>query len=142
MDYSQSNTQRGAKQFDSNVDLTGKEGYLAKIVNSSGTPKADLPDAAADHTPFLIVDGKAAGVDSKLEPINPEQNCRLKINGTCVPGDHLVREDETGAGAGKVRKLPAGAGTYTSVGIAEESAVDEQLVLARPYRFGDQIVVS
>lgn len=142
MDYQQSNTQAGPKDFIANADLTGKEGYLAKVVNSSGTPKAALPGAAADHTPFYIGQGAASGSSAKLVPIEPNQNVRLRLNLTCVSGDLLVRADETGAEAGKVTKLPAGAGTYTIVGIAEESGADEQLVLVRPYRLGDQIVVS
>jgi len=142
MDYQQSNTQAGPKDFIANADLTGKEGYLAKVVNSSGTPKAALPGAAADHTPFAIGQGAASGEKAKLLPIEPNQNIRLRLNGTCNPGEQLVRADETGGDTGKVIKLPAASGTYTAVGIAEEAGVDEQLVLVRPYRLGDQIVVS
>lgn len=141
MNETQSNTRRGPFPIAANADLTSKEGYLAKIVNSSGVAKAALPAAAGDHTPFLITDGVASGENATLEPIIAEKNFRMRLNGTCVPGDEIVREDETGADTGKVRKLPAGAGTYTRVGIAEETGADEGLVAIRPHRFGEKVTV-
>lgn len=137
----QSNTKKGSIAVIGNEDLTGKEGLLAKIINSSGTPKAALPSAAGDETPYFINDGAASGVVSELKPMRPDEQVRLRLNGTVSPGDVVVREDETGADAGKVRKLPAAAATYTRVGIAEEDGEDEQLVLVRPWRMGEKEVV-
>lgn len=138
---SQNNTQAGVIPFIAAAALTGKEGLLAKLTNNSGVTEAALPAAAADYTPFVIVSGAALGGNAYLQPIEPNQNVRLRLNGTCVAGDLIVREDETGAETGKVRKLPAGAGTYSIVGIAEEGGVDEQLLLIRPHKLGDTITV-
>lgn len=141
MDATQSNTRKGPFPIVANVDLTGKAGFLGKLINSSGKRKGGLPTAAGDETPFIIVDAVKAGETSTFQPLTTEENVRLKLNGTCVIGDTLVREDETGADAGKVLKLPAAAGTYTRVGIAEEPGVDDQLVLVRPVRVGEKITV-
>lgn len=137
----QSNTKKGSIAVESNEDLTGKEGYLVKIVNSSGEKKAALPSAAGDETPYFINDGAASGNISELKPMRPDEQVRLRLNGTCDLWDVIVREDETGADKGKVRKLPASAGTYTRVGIAEEDGEDEQLLLIRPWRMGEKEVV-
>jgi len=138
---SQSNTQVGTKPFPAAADLTGKEGHLAKLTNNSNVTEAALPSAAGDHTPFVIVSTATAGKDAYLHPLDTTKNVRLRLNGTCAPGDLIVREDETGADTGKVRKLPAAAGTYIIVGIAEEVGEDEQLLLVRIYRLGDSVTV-
>ncbi|MDD4175075.1 MAG: hypothetical protein PHN34_12620, partial [Kiritimatiellae bacterium] len=55
------------------------------------------------------------------------------LKGTCNPGDVIVLADTgTAADKGKVRALPAAAGTYRGLGIAEEKGVDGQSVLFRP----------
>ena len=49
-------------------------------------------------------------------------------------------DPSTAADAGKVRAVPATAGTYRGIAIAEEKGVDGQLVLCRPYAAGDVVV--
>jgi hypothetical protein len=49
---------------------------------------------------------------------------------------------EAGANNGKVQALPAGAGTYLGVAVAEEAGIDGQLVLARPSLIGNIVVAG
>jgi hypothetical protein len=49
---------------------------------------------------------------------------------------------EAGANNGKVQALPAGAGTYFGVAIAEEAGIDGQLVLARPAMIGNIVIAG
>jgi len=66
---------------------------------------------------------------------------RVALKGTCNPGDVLVLADvATAADKGKVRALPAVAGTYRGLGIAEQAGVDGQLVLVRPVMIGNVTV--
>jgi hypothetical protein len=66
---------------------------------------------------------------------------RAVLKGTCNPGDVLVLADTgTTADKGKVRTLPASAGTYRGLTIAEEKGVDGQLVLCRPAMIGNVVV--
>ena len=62
---------------------------------------------------------------------------------SCNPGDQLVLADvATPADKGKVRVLPATAGTYRVLGIAEQVGVDGQLVLFRPVMIGNVTVAG
>lgn len=133
----QSNTQVGDIALVGGDDLSAKNGYLAKIVSASGVPNAALPTAIDDVTPFVVTDGAVAGQPSGLRPIEPSRNVRLKLKGTCAPGDVLVAAVIAGADAGKVRKLPAAAGTYRGLAVAEETGAEGQLVLARPCALGN-----
>ena len=53
----------------------------------------------------------------------------------------VLADVATAADKGKVRVLPAAAGTYRGLGIAEQVGVDGQLVLVRPAPIGN-ITVS
>jgi hypothetical protein len=76
-----------------------------------------------------------------VRPIEAGRNIRVRLEGTCNPGDLLVLADvETAADKGKVRVLPEDAGTYRGLAIAEEAGVDEQLVLCRPAMVGAIVV--
>ena len=67
----------------------------------------------------------------------------ITLKGTCNPGDVLVLADvATAADKGKVRTLPAAAGTYRVLGIAEQAGVDGQSVLARPAMVGNVTVTA
>ena len=66
-----------------------------------------------------------------------------RAQGTCNPGDVMVLADTgTAADKGQVRALPAAAGTYRGLGIAEEKGVDGQLVLFRPAMIGNVTVAG
>lgn len=138
---SQSNTQEGQIVLNSYEDLTDLEGQLVQIVNKSNVPAFALPDAVTDLALFVLTEGGEEDADSYAQPLSPDRNVRLRLNGTCVPGDTLVLEVPDGTNDGKVRKLPTVAGTYRGIAIAEEAGVDEQLVLARPAMIGN-ITVS
>lgn len=127
MNSTQTNTRSGNLPMATASDLTGKEGFLAAL-GSSGLA---LPAAITDRTPYLLEEIEDAS-NAVAQPISPERNFRAFAKGTGSKGDVLVLADPgTAADAGKLRALPAGAGTYHSVAIAEEDFVDGQLVLAR-----------
>jgi hypothetical protein len=114
------------------VSLLGMEGLLVKVTNSAGTPKAALPAAQNDLALHLVIQGAASGELADLLPLSAEQQVRIRLNGTCNPGDKLVLDVGAEADYGKVKKLPATAGTYLVIGDADEAGVDEQLLLVRP----------
>lgn len=134
---SQSNTIPGPTQVVcGSTDLTGLEGRLIVLSNSSGKLVASLPATLGDIPTHVLVDGGAAGTRVAVNPLTAYEQVRVRLNGGCNPGDQLVLENPTasaGVDAGKVRTLPTGTpGAYVRVGIAEELGVDEQLVLLRP----------
>jgi hypothetical protein len=132
---SQSNTIPGPTQVKAGADLTGLEGRLIVLGNSAGVLVANLPASLLDIPTHVLVDGGAAGTKVTVLPLVGSEQARVRINGTANPGDQLVLEDPVaaaGVNAGKVRAIPGAAGAYVRVGISEEIAVDEQLVLLRP----------
>lgn len=133
---SQSNTQAGQIVLPANENLTGKEGLLVAIVNASTVAKFALPDAVTDLALFVLTDGDAAGEKVAALPLSPDRNVRLKLKGTCVPGDVLVLADIDGTHDGMVKALPGDSGTYRGIAIAEEVGTDGQLVKARPALIG------
>ena len=139
---SQTNIQIGQIVLPAIEDLTGKEGLLVKVVNDSGVAKFALPDAAADLALYVLTSGDEAGKNVSALPLSPDRNVRLRLNGTCVPGDVLVLETPNGTNDGKVKALPTAAGTYRGIAIAEQSGVDEQLVKARPAMIGNITVTE
>lgn len=138
---SQSNTVVGDLVIAAGEDLTGMEGRLVKVGSDSGVPVALLPEDVSDLALFVLTEGGEEGDPAVLRPLSPERNVRVRLNGTCAPGDVLVLEAIAGVNIGKVRKLPTAAGTYRGLAIAEETGADEQLVLARPAMIGN-ITVS
>ena len=139
---SQTNTRVGDIRVAAGEDLTDKEGLLVKMTHDSGTEEVLLPTANTDYALYAVIEGAADGENVSLRPIEAGRNVRLRLNGTCNPGDVLVLADvATAADKGKVRALPEDAGTYRALAIAEEAGVDEQLVLARPAMLGN-ITVS
>ena len=133
---SQSNTQAGQIVLNSSEDLQDKEGYLVKIINTSNVAEFALPDAETDLALFVITDGGDEDENTAALPLSPDRNVRLKLNGTCVPGDVLVLADIDGTHDGMVKVLPAVGGTYRGLAIAEEVGADGQLVKARPALIG------
>ena len=139
---SQSNTQQGQIVLPSLDDLTGLEGYLVKIYNDSNVAKFAKPDAVSDLALFVVTDGDEAAANSAAMPLSPDRNVRLKLDGACVPGDVLVLAAIDATHDGMVKVLPAAAGTYRGIAIAEEVGVDGQLVKARPAMIGNITITA
>lgn len=134
MSLIQNNTRIGMLPIIALASLVGKEGFLVELVNDSGVTKAQVPNAVGDAALYVVEKGTAAGEFSDLIPLEPGRNLRAVAKSAGVGGAVLVLADPaTPADAGKVRTLPAAAGTYFSPGIAEESFVDGQNVRFRPF---------
>lgn len=124
----QSNTQPGAKPFPTLADLTGKEGYVARLVDGgSGKAALALPAATTNVTPFVIteVESPTSAVGT---PLTTGKNSRVRLKGTCSAGDYIGLAP--GADLGKGIAVSAADARY--FGIAEEDGVDGQLLLLRP----------
>lgn len=135
---SQSNTRVGDIPVQAGEDLSDKEGRLVKMTHDSGVAEVLLPTANSDYALYALIEGAADAATVSVRPIEAGRNVRLRLNGTCNPGDVLVLADvSVAADKGKVRALPSDAGTYRGLAIAEEAGVDEQLVLARPAMLGN-----
>jgi len=140
---SQSDTRAGDIPVLAGEDLTGKNGRLVVLTHDGGCPEVKLPTANADLAVYLLVD---ENVDAELvgvRPLESGRTVRAVLKGTCNPGDVMVLADTgTAADKGKVRALPATAGTYRGLGIAEEKGVDGQSVLFRPAMIGNVTVAG
>jgi hypothetical protein len=140
---SQSNTRVGDFRVLAGEDLTGKEGRLVKLTHDTGTAEVVLPTDNSDFVLYALIEGAADTKLVSVRPVQPDRNVRITLKGTCNPGDVLVLADvATAADKGKVRALPAAAGTYRGLGIAEEAGVDGQLVLVRPAMVGNITVAA
>jgi len=139
---SQTNTRVGDIRVVAGANLSEKEGYLVKLTNDGGVAEAVLPETNDDLALYLVIDGAAAGENVSLRPIEPGRNVRVKLDGACDPGDVLVLADVGTAGdKGKLRAIPTDPGTYRGLAIAEESGLNNQLLLCRPAMLGE-ITVS
>ena len=134
---SQSNTRVGDIRVLAGEDLTDKEGYLVKLTHDAGVPEVKLPAAITDYALYLVQDENTDAGLVSIVPLEPIRNVRLKLKGTCNPGDVLGLAAIAGSDAGRVRALPTAGGTYRGLAIAEEAGVDGQLVLARPSMIGN-----
>ena len=133
----QTDTRSGLIRVLAGAELSAKLGYLVKMTHDTGVPEVVLPSAIADLAVYLVDDGNVDAGLVSVEPLTGERNVRIKLKGTCNPGDVLTLADpSTAADAGKVRALPTAAGTYRGIAIAEEKGVDGQLVLCRPALIG------
>ena len=137
---SQSNTQVGDIRVKAGMELTGKEGYLAKM-NDAWGPVVELVKFTGDRPLYVITEGAAVMKLASVRPLDPGRNVRLKLSGTCNPGQVLVAILDDAMSYGLVKALPAEAGTYLGVAVAEEAGIEGQLVLARPSLIGN-IVIS
>lgn len=138
---SQSNTRVGDFRVLAGESLTGMEGRLVKMSHDTGVPEVLLPAANSDYALYALIEGAGDAKLVSLRPVHPDRTVRLMLKGTCNPGDVLVLADVgTAADKGKVRALPAAAGTYRGLAIAESAGVDGQLVLARPAMIGNIVV--
>ena len=111
------------------------------LTHDSGVPEVKLPSENADLALYLLVDENTEAALVAVRPLEAGRNVRAVLKGTCNPGDVIVLADTgTAADKGKVRALPAEAGTYRGMGIAEEKGVDGQAVLFRPAMIGNVTV--
>jgi len=134
----QSNTRVGKFSVLAGESLTGKEGCLVELTHDTGVPEVKLPAANSAITPYVLDQGAADAALVQVTPLEQNRNVRIPLKGTCNPGDQLVLADTaTAADKGKVRVLPATAGTYRVIAIAEEKGVDGQLLLCRPFLVGN-----
>jgi len=124
----QSNTKRGDKSLPASVDLTGKENLLWKIVNDGGVAKFALPTAVTDVAPFVGASGDIAGNTVAAEAPGLDENCRIKLDGTCVPGDLLCLSSTH---YGRLYAPAGSAGSLLVEYIAEEAGIDGQDLLVR-----------
>ena len=116
----QSNTRSGNEVYPALVDLTGKEACLVVAANNSGTLSVNLP-AAETATPHGVI-GQGKSNQATVFFPSPCDVFRLKLTGTCDPGDTLtLRTDGT---------VEAN-GSGTDYATAEEAGVDGQLVASR-----------
>ncbi|HRQ89186.1 MAG TPA: hypothetical protein PLA50_10325 [Bacteroidia bacterium] len=125
----QSNTRAGIFPAVAGSDLRDKEGRVV-VLASDG--QYDLPANIADPAEYLLLEGGNTGEPITVAPLDRARNWRIRLKGTCDPGDRLVLAAIAGDDAGKLRKLPAANGTYHVVARAESAGVDGQLVLCRP----------
>lgn len=101
------------------TDLSGKEGFIAEYDSglklSGGTNALGvITEGGAENSDVAIL-GSFGGI------------LRGKASGTITVGDKLVVDSD-----GKVKALPATAGTYTVVGIATQAGVADELVEFAP----------
>ena len=140
---SQSDTRAGDIPVLAGEDLTGLNGRLVVLTHDTGVPEVKLPTAVTDLAFYLLVDDGADAELVAVRPFEAGRNVRAVLKGTCNPGDVIVLADTgTAADKGKVRTLPAAAGTYRGLGIAEEKGVDGQAVLFRPAMIGNVTVAG
>lgn len=142
MNPDQSNTTQGIFTGVAGEDLLGKRSRLLVLTNSGGKPVFVLPSANNAPAVYLCQDEAASGEDIAVEAVQGKQY-RIPLKGACNPGDVLVLADVSAAeDKGKVRALPAAAGTYRPMFIAEEKGVDGQLVLCRRFTAPDVVVAG
>jgi hypothetical protein len=140
---SQSNTRVGDIRVLAGADLTGMEDRLVVMGQNAGVAQVTLPAANSDLALYVLTEDGDSGDLVAVRPLQPDRNVRVALKGTCNPGDVMVLADvATAADKGKVRALPAAAGTYRGLGIAEQVGVDGQLVLVRPAMIGNITVAA
>ncbi|MCW1884010.1 hypothetical protein OKA04_04670 [Luteolibacter flavescens] len=127
----QSNTQEGPFQVLAGENLTGLAGRVVKLTHDTGKPEVQLPNDVHEEADYLLLDGGPDGSHVTVIALSRDRNVRVRLDGTCNPGDKLTLAAINGANDGKVRTVPATADTYWVFLRAEEKGVDEQLVLCR-----------
>ena len=105
------------------TDLSGKEGYIAEY--DSGVKLSGGTNALG-----VITEGGATNGSSDVAILGTFDGVlRGKASGTIAVGNKLVVDSD-----GKVKALPATAGTYTIVGIALQAGVADELVEFAPMK--------
>ena len=103
------------------TDLTDKEGYVAEY--DSGLKLSGGTNALG-----IITEGGVAASDVAILGTF-DGVVRAKASGTVAVGDKVVVDSE-----GKVKALPATAGTYTVVGVALQAGAADELVEIAPWQ--------
>ena len=103
------------------TDLTGKEGYVAEY--DSGLKLSGGTNALG-----IITEGGGAASDVAILGTF-DGVVRAKASGTVAVGEKVVVDS-----AGKVKALPATAGTYTVVGVALQAGAADELVEIAPWQ--------
>lgn len=103
------------------TDLTDKEGYVAEY--DSGLKLSGGTNALG-----IITEGGVAASDVAILGTF-DGVVRAKASGTVAVGDKVVVDS-----AGKVKALPATAGTYTVVGVALQAGAADELVEIAPWQ--------
>jgi hypothetical protein len=106
------------------------------MTHDGGVPEVKLPDDVADKARYVVIEEAVDGSLCSVAPLHGDRNVRLKLKGTCNPGDVIVPAAIDGTADGKVQALPATPDVYFGIGIAEEVGVEGQLVLVRPTGMG------
>jgi hypothetical protein len=128
----QSNSQPGPFPVLAGENLTGMEGRIVKLTHDNGVPEVILPNDVADFADLLLLDGGADGKLVTVVALDRSRSFRVRLDGTCNPGDELTLAAINGTKDGMVVKTPATADTYFVFLRAEEKGVNTQLVLVRP----------
>ncbi len=119
----QSSTQSGLIVRVAAADLTGKEGYLAKLVDATGEATCDL-SGDGEQALFVIEEGAASGGLATLRPLLGNGNVRI-ISGNTIAGAVPVASSSTGV-------LMAAASGDWVIGITEEDSASGNYTLVRP----------
>lgn len=131
----QSDTRAGLFTILAGEDLTEKEGHIVVLTHDSGVPEVILPATVDDPAEYLLLEGGADGERVTILPLARDRNVRVRLAGTCNPGDLLTLAPIDGTTDGMVRATPApvvAETTYQHTLRAEEKGVDGQFVLCRP----------
>jgi hypothetical protein len=127
----QTNIQDGPFKVLAGENLTGMEGRVVKLTHDTGVPEVILPNDVADEAEYLLLEGGEDGTEVTVVAIGRDCPVRVRLDGTCNPGDKLTLAAINGANDGKLRTVPVAADTYWVAFRAEEKGVDEQLVKVR-----------
>ena len=119
----QSNTRKGPIVIVPNANLTGKEGFLAKLVAGTGQAKAALTGAGA-QAQFVVLEGGDVTGNVSLQPLNTDQNVRV-VAAVAIAGGGEVASDTNG------KATTATSGDWV-VGIAEADAAIGDYAIIRP----------
>lgn len=122
------------------ADLTGKRSRLVVLTHDAGVPETKLPAAITDDAFYQL---QEEGVDTarvSIERFGNHRDFRVPLKDAVNPGDRLVLAAIAGDDAGKLRKLPAAAGTYRVLALAREAGVADQHVKCDPVAPFDVVV--
>jgi len=114
----QSDTKTQDINLPANVNLTGLEGYLWKIVNNNSVASFALPTSVTDYAYYVGMSGDVQGNNVAAQSPTLGENCRIAFSGTCNPGDPLSLNPNL---YGQLYKPQAGAGAIYYDWIAEET---------------------
>jgi hypothetical protein len=115
------------------LDLTGR---LFVQRSFAGTDNKDFVNPAGSPAVlphFVCTEGVWGDKHITVRPLSPTQPVRVRLKGTCNPGDRMEAVVATSwADAGYACTQTSEVGEHGLFGIAEEFGVDGQLVLIRP----------